>query len=247
MKRYSYDTYNKQVGEILQRLDASRPSMFELKDIENRLDRLVVACRDDSELGTDRFKLYVAQAIIEFYRGNTVVARNFMEEAVGIRGGSFNFADEFLANLSPVESEVVTPPRPMSAHQRKSSGTGTGVLVVIIGIIVIVVWFQHLGSGSSSGDNIGSTNTSYSAETSGTIVKNPADLEVFAKIKNTGDSSGTPSCTLQANDDSSTYTGVDVVTRTSPLQAGGEWDFRDDMTITHQGAQYVTSVNIDCQ
>lgn len=78
-------------------------------------------------------------------------------------------------------------------------------------------------------------------------VVNPADLRLYGEVKNTGGKSGTPSCTIQAHDDSYSYHGTDIVTRTSPLNPGGVWDWKDDITITSQGAQYVTQIEVSCQ
>lgn len=67
-----------------------------------------------------------------------------------------------------------------------------------------------------------------------------------AAVGGRGAVAGTPTCTIQAHDDSYSYTGTDAVPRTSPLEPGGVWYFKDDVTITNQGAQYVTQVNISC-
>jgi hypothetical protein len=88
----------------------------------------------------------------------------------------------------------------------------------------------------------------YSAnvDVSSDMVVNPADLAGHGTVKNTGDAAGTPSCSLSAHDDTYTYTGIDVIKPTSPIQPGDTWNFEDDMTITKQGAQYVTAVDIKC-
>jgi len=77
-------------------------------------------------------------------------------------------------------------------------------------------------------------------------VINPADLRIFAVVKNTGSAPGTPNCNIQAEDASYTYTGFDLVTDKSALQPGATSTFSDDITITKQGAQYVTQITIDC-
>lgn len=81
----------------------------------------------------------------------------------------------------------------------------------------------------------------------GMLVVNPADLQVFAEVKNTSNVAGTPSCTIDAQDDSGKYAGAYVVIRDSPLAPGGVWDFSQDVTITHQGAAYVTAVKVTCE
>jgi hypothetical protein len=78
-------------------------------------------------------------------------------------------------------------------------------------------------------------------------VINPADLRIYGEVKNTGGKSDTPTCTIQAHDDTYSYHGTDAVERTSPLKPGGIWDWVDDVTITSQGAQYVTKIEVICQ
>lgn len=78
------------------------------------------------------------------------------------------------------------------------------------------------------------------------LVINPGDLRVYGQVKNTGKGAGTPSCTLQAHDAAYSYSGTDVVTKTSPLQPGATWNFADNLTITNQGASYITVVSVSC-
>jgi hypothetical protein len=75
---------------------------------------------------------------------------------------------------------------------------------------------------------------------------NPADLRVYAVVTNKGSASGTPICTIQAHDATYTYTGTDTVQAKAPLKPGGQSFFSDDITITHQGSQYVTNLAINC-
>jgi hypothetical protein len=85
------------------------------------------------------------------------------------------------------------------------------------------------------------------SDTGSVAIVNPATLRVYVEVKNTGKADGKPECTVQARDDNSTYTGTDVVTKNAALQPGGVWDFDDALTITRQGAQYVTQVSVDCK
>lgn len=75
---------------------------------------------------------------------------------------------------------------------------------------------------------------------------NPADLRVYAVVTNTGRVAGRPICTIQAHDASYTYTGTDTIQASSPLKPGGQSEFSDDLTIAHQGSQYVTNLTIKC-
>jgi hypothetical protein len=136
-------------------------------------------------------------------------------------------------------------------NQKPKGNPVAGFIILAIIIGAPILWFMHLGSSGKSATNNSNSdgNTTYSATVNvgDSMVLNPASLRVFGVVHNTGTVAGTPSCTLQAHDDGYNYTGTDVVTRTSLLNPGGQWNFGDDMTITHQGAQYVTTVDVNCQ
>jgi hypothetical protein len=88
--------------------------------------------------------------------------------------------------------------------------------------------------------------TTYQASVAGWSVVNPADLAVTVKVTNTGTTAGIPSCTIQAHDAAYAYTGIDVVSLQQPVPAGAFRLFTDDITITGQGAQYVTQATVKC-
>jgi hypothetical protein len=130
-------------------------------------------------------------------------------------------------------------------HQQKTKLNPVKFFFVFIGgfILIMVVVVILAVSGGSSG-----AKATYvgSVPSDGMTVVNPADLHVTGQVQNTGKKAGTPSCTLQAHDNAYSYSGTDVVTKTSPLQPGATWYFHDDLTITHQGAQYITTVDVSC-
>jgi hypothetical protein len=86
----------------------------------------------------------------------------------------------------------------------------------------------------------------YSARVQDQLVINPADLAVTIRVANTGQSAGTPTCTVQASDPSGAYTGTDVATLSSAIAAGKFAVYVDNVTITSQGARYVTQVTVFC-
>jgi hypothetical protein len=88
--------------------------------------------------------------------------------------------------------------------------------------------------------------TTYSAKVTRYEVINPADLAVVVQVTNTGDQAGTPTCTIDAEDGSYAYHGVDVATLKDPVAAGATTNFADNLTITGQGAQYVTEATAKC-
>jgi hypothetical protein len=88
--------------------------------------------------------------------------------------------------------------------------------------------------------------TTYKASVMGYNVLNPADLDVAVQVTNTGQSAGTPSCTIQASDPSGAYSGIDVAALQGTVAAGQTTHFTDNIVITHEGAQYVTDVTVKC-
>lgn len=118
--------------------------------------------------------------------------------------------------------------------------TAIGCLVLVV--VGLVVWAGcSVFGGSSSGKS-----TSYTATSPDHTVINPADLAVTVRVTNTGKAAGTPQCTVDASDPSGTYTGVDVATLKGKVAAGQTTTFVDNLTITKQGAQYVTDVKVTC-
>ena len=104
------------------------------------------------------------------------------------------------------------------------------LLVTIVFVIAIVVATS------------GGSGTTYSAsfQSGGLSVQNPAEVEVYITVKNTGKSSGTPTCTINLSSPGGAYFGVDVITPNNPIRAGGQESYTDTITVTNQGAQYVT-------
>jgi hypothetical protein len=87
---------------------------------------------------------------------------------------------------------------------------------------------------------------SFKATVGDFTVINPADLAVAVHVTNTGTTAATPTCTIEASDPSGAYTGFDEGTLTSPVQPGATTTYVDNVTVTHQGAQYVTQVSVTC-
>lgn len=75
---------------------------------------------------------------------------------------------------------------------------------------------------------------------------NPATLQFTASIKNNGNAPGKFSCTVRGKDASSTYRGYDIFSDDSELQPGSEKNFNGVITITNEGAYYVTDVSVSC-
>jgi hypothetical protein len=77
-------------------------------------------------------------------------------------------------------------------------------------------------------------------------VINPAAVDVTLKVTNTGSSPATPMCTVDATDSSGAYSGVNAGSLSSAVQPGQTTTTVMEVTITNQGAQYVTSATVSC-
>jgi hypothetical protein len=94
------ENYHKKIDAVLEVLDKARPDNATLDRLEGHLDQLARQYHQDMQIGKDRFKLFVAQAMIEYYRAEHDKATFFMEEAVRIKGERFAFAEEFLRHTT---------------------------------------------------------------------------------------------------------------------------------------------------
>lgn len=137
------------------------------------------------------------------------------------------------------------------AEKNKTGSAGMGCLALIV--IVFVLWAFHAlfgssdkGSGGGNKPSGGEKKAAYTTEVVDHIVINPADLAVTAHVTNSGKAAGKPQCTIKASDPTGTYSGVDVATLQDPVAVGATTTFVDHVTVTKQGAQYVTEVKVSC-
>jgi hypothetical protein len=134
--------------------------------------------------------------------------------------------------------QMTAPAAPKKATGNQVTGCGLIIVLVIAGIIALVV---HLGSKEKA-----ASAAQYKASVAFTKVVNPADLAVYFTVKNTGGSAGSPQCTVNASDPSGAYTGFNSGTVASAIQPGATEKNMINVTITSQGAKYVTSVTVTC-
>lgn len=126
-----------------------------------------------------------------------------------------------------------------------------GIVMAFLGIliVVLVITFMHstgkAPASKSAAVVVHKPKATYSATITDYVAANPADLKFYATVKNTGDAAGTPDCTVKAQDDSSSYHGFDTFTLKT-VQPGASFDWQGDLTITGQGAPYVTKVTVSC-
>lgn len=89
------------------------------------------------------------------------------------------------------------------------------------------------------------TSPAYESTVTDYKVVNPATIQFTARVKNTGNGSGTPNCKVKGTDSSGTYKGYDYF-KIDPLEPSKEQTFNGNITITKEGAVYVTDMQITC-
>ncbi len=122
-------------------------------------------------------------------------------------------------------------------------------------IPLILATFLIIGNLTSPKDTSPNNSDSKSASTStrsypvtfvNSIVINPATLSVRFRITNDGTQPITPSCRIRAYDPSGTYKGFDIFEITNPIEPGVSQLIGGQLTITKEGAEFVTEFSGEC-
>jgi hypothetical protein len=130
-------------------------------------------------------------------------------------------------------------PAPATSRRTPKRTIRKGRLILFLACIaIIIIAIVTLASGSSG--------AKWKASVEDYNVINPADLGVTVQVTNTGTRPGTPTCTVNAQDPSGAYSGIDIGTLNNAVRPGQTATYVDNVTITHQGAQYVTQVTVSC-
>jgi hypothetical protein len=130
-----YKNYHKSIDEIISFLksDKSQDNTI-LAKVQVKLCTLAKQYQDDENLGPDRYKLYQAQAMLDYRNYYDALAIEGRNKAIEIRGSTFDFADEFIANINKSSKQNVE-----SIDQRNKrirdhyTGIG-GIAGIIVGI-----------------------------------------------------------------------------------------------------------------
>jgi len=106
----NYSHYNSTVDAIINLLEKDTHEPAALDKIQTKLDLLADKYQEDEALGTLRYKLYQAQAMLLYREGHNNEAIACMHEAIKLKGGSYKFAEEFFDNVLPEENAITEPP-----------------------------------------------------------------------------------------------------------------------------------------
>jgi hypothetical protein len=128
-------------------------------------------------------------------------------------------------------------------------------IVIPIALVVLAIIGGATGgnkSATTSSTNSGSAaptdgsgNRVYPATVDGTAVVDPATVAVRFTVQNNGSQTVSPSCTISLQNAGGSYHGFDVFSM-NPIAPGAAAHATGNITITSQGAQYVTQSTISC-
>jgi 1A family penicillin-binding protein len=96
-------------------------------------------------------------------------------------------------------------------------------------------------------DNKPAKTATYTGQVLTSIPTDQSTLHVSIRVQNTGEASGTPTCTITADSPDHTYHGSATVQPTTALAAGETWNGSQDVPINNQGALHATNVTVSCQ
>ncbi len=141
---------------------------------------------------------------------------------------------------------------------KKKSNKGKFILLGVLIFFMLVV----IGAASDDTSNTGQDSKNseakteekkpeppkptYEASLGEYWAQDPATLIVTVHVKNTSQVEGSPSCFVSASNPSSVYTGYDTFAGLKTLAPGEEWNFNARLTITKEGAAYVSQGSVEC-
>jgi len=125
--------------------------------------------------------------------------------------------------------------------QKPLSGAGQVVFALVVLAIIGFICFRVFGGPSQSTAKIEAHLGSYR-------VTNPASITQEYTVTNTTDHAGKSSCDIEVYDSSRTYHGNDFGFESpNEIQPGESYDGLAMLTVTNEGASYITGGAISCK
>lgn len=139
------------------------------------------------------------------------------------------------------QDPLLKVPEPKIQNQKPTKAPWQGLIILAV-LVVLIIWgFTAIFGGSGK-----KAKYQASLDISNAAVINPATLSVSFHVKNIGNAPGQPYCTINVSDPSGTYNGTDVLSDGPTIKPGQTVTSADQITITKQGAQYITTGTISC-
>jgi hypothetical protein len=166
--------------------------------------------------------------------------------------GVIVWKDEYSNSWFPWDPDIddTMPPKqliqqeaPIAPADRKTPEGKTSLVGVVV--FLVIGWFLFQTCGSDGGDGGGGESGSFSGKVVDYDAINPATLRVYAETTNTGTESATATCTVRGEDPGGSYSGFDFV-EVGPIKPGQTETWSANLTITDEGAGFVTDVSVKC-
>jgi len=121
------------------------------------------------------------------------------------------------------------------------------IFAIVGGVFVALMVIGSVGGNDSGTSSSGKTTVKQFPATIEAInVINPATVNVTFNVKNDGNTDISPSCTINVKDASNTYHGYDIFVIKEPMSPGQQRNGVGPITVTKQGAAFVTESSISC-
>lgn len=143
-----------------------------------------------------------------------------------------------LASMSPEEKDLFLKKQ---AKIRKISV----VIILIAAFFFLISIFSGSGSDVDS-SNATKTNASFTGKIISSKVINPATVNVSFEITNNGTDPDVPNCKVSVQDSSGTYRGYDFPIFNYPLEPKSSISGNINLTVTKEGAFFVTQGEVTC-
>ena len=128
-----------------------------------------------------------------------------------------------------------------AAYLKKSKRVKTISVLVVIAFFVMIFVFAN------NSDNARNAKAAtFTGKVDSISVVNPATVNVVLDITNTSQNAGIPNCNVNVADPGNSYTGFDSPIFDTPFDAGQVKTINMNLTVTGQGAQYVTGGTVTC-
>ena len=114
---------------------------------------------------------------------------------------------------------------------------------IVVGVLIFAYFVTYFGdSDSGSGTN----KTTFMGSVFTIDVINPATVNVVFQLRNVGSVNGIPDCKVKVQDVSGTYSGYDYPIITKEVKPMETILGNVNLTITNQGASFVTEGSVTC-
>jgi hypothetical protein len=114
-------------------------------------------------------------------------------------------------------------------------------------VLAMIIIGSFLGMNKTSKNDAPTVKASYETTIGSSNVIDPATISIAVKIRNISSVAGSPRCSVSASNASGTYKGYDYFSDLGSIEPSKEGIFAARLTITNEGAQYITKANATCE